>query len=424
MVNIVRSLIYLCLLPVAGLAQQTTSLDLASANDLSAKNYPVIKQKELVQQTASFSIANLQKGFLPQFNLSGQASYQSETTKVPIVLPGFSIESPSKDQYKLVADVSQLIYDGGTTRQQKNLQTLNANVEEQKVEVELNKIKERVNQLFLSILFLEAQLKQVDIVKADLQSGIQKIEAQVNNGVAFKSSLNMLRAEWLKADQRAIEIRNSRKGLLDVLSLFVGKSLPDDIQLQRPAITPISFNAEIQRPELKLYNQQSMLIGQQDRLITSRNLPKASLFGQAGYGRPGLNFLKNEFDFYYIAGIRLNWSLGGLYTAKKERQIVEVNKRMVEVQRETFLLNTNMLLKQEAAEVVKLQELVKSDQEIISLRQSVKQAAKAQLDNGVITANDYLKEVNAEDQARQSLNAHEIQLLQAQINYQTISGKL
>lgn len=424
MVNIVRSLIYLCLLPVAGLAQQTTSLDLASANDLSAKNYPVIKQKELVQQTASFSIANLQKGFLPQFNLSGQASYQSETTKVPIVLPGFSIESPSKDQYKLVADVSQLIYDGGTTRQQKNLQTLNANVEEQKVEVELYKIKERVNQLFLSILFLEAQLKQVDIVKADLQSGIQKIEAQVNNGVAFKSSLNMLRAEWLKADQRAIEIRNSRKGLLDVLSLFVGKSLPDDIQLQRPAITPISFNAEIQRPELKLYNQQSMLIGQQDRLITTRNLPKASLFGQAGYGRPGLNFLKNEFDFYYIAGIRLNWSLGGLYTAKKERQIVEVNKRMLEVQRETFLLNTNMLLKQEAAEVVKLQELVKSDQEIISLRQSVKQAAKAQLDNGVITANDYLKEVNAEDQARQSLNAHEIQLLQAQINYQTISGKL
>lgn len=234
----------------------------------------------------------------------------------------------------------------------------------------------------------------------------------------------MLRAEWLKADQRAIEIRNSRKGLLDVLSLFVGKSLPDDIQLQRPAITPISFNAEIQRPELKLYNQQSMLIGQQDRLITTRNLPKASLFGQAGYGRPGLNFLKNEFDFYYIAGIRLNWSLGGLYTAKKERQIVEVNKRMLEVQRETFLLNTNMLLKQEAAEVVKLQELVKSDQEIISLRQSVKQAAKAQLDNGVITANDYLKEVNAEDQARQSLNAHEIQLLQAQINYQTISGKL
>jgi outer membrane protein TolC len=53
----------------------------------------------------------------------------------------------------------------------------------------------------------------------------------------------------------------------------------------------------------------------------------------------------------------------------------------------------------------------------------VTDAAKAQLENGVITANDYVKEVNAEDQARQTLITHKVQLLQAQINYQTILGK-
>jgi outer membrane protein TolC len=63
------------------------------------------------------------------------------------------------------------------------------------------------------------------------------------------------------------------------------------------------------------------------------------------------------------------------------------------------------------------------DAEIINLRIMVKDAAKAQLENGVITANDYLREVNAEDQARQSLIVHQLQLLQAQINYQTIKGK-
>lgn len=96
---------------------------------------------------------------------------------------------------------------------------------------------------------------------------------------------------------------------------------------------------------------------------------------------------------------------------------------MIEVQKETFLLNTNSQLKQQKADIDKLRQLLDSDIQIVELRRTVTDAAKAQLENGVITANDYLKEINAEDQARQSKITHEVQLLQAQINYQTILGK-
>jgi outer membrane protein TolC len=233
----------------------------------------------------------------------------------------------------------------------------------------------------------------------------------------------MLKAELLKADQRAIEIKSSRKGFTDALSLFIGQTLGENVQLDKPVINTVSIGEAITRPELKLYNEQTKLIGQQDRLITAKNLPKTSLFAQGGYGRPGLNMLKNDFDLYYVGGVRFNWSLGGLYTKKKEREQVELNKKIVDIQKETFLLNTNTQLKQEESTINKLQQLVASDNEIIDLRKSVTDAAKAQLENGVITANDYLKEVNAEDQARQSLITHQVQLLQAQINYQTISGK-
>ena len=402
--------------------QSLQKLSLAEACDLSQKNYPAVKQKDLVKQTAAISVENLQKGFLPQFSLSGQATYQSDVTKVLFSLPGLSIESPSKDQYKLVADVSQLIYDGGMTKEQKALQQLNATVEDQKVEVELYKLRERINQLYLSILYLDEQLKQVDLVKDDIQTGIKRVEAQVQNGVAFKSNLNMLKAELLKTEQRSIEVKTSKKGLVDALSLFIGQELDEQVQLEKPVSAAVAAD-EIVRPELKLYSGQQKLIGQQEKLITAKNLPKASLFVQGGYGRPGLNMLLNEFDFFYIGGIRFNWSLGGLYTKKKEKEQVNINKKMVEVQKETFLLNTNSLLKQQQAEIDKLQRLVTSDNEIISLRKSVTEAAKAQLENGVITANDFLKEVNAEDQARQTLITHQVQLLQAQINYQTILGK-
>lgn len=416
-------LLVVLLIPVFLTAQTLQKLSLQEAYDLSQKNYPAIKQKGLVKQTASISIDNLQKGFLPQFSVSGQASYQSDVTKLPVSLPGFAIDPPAKDQYRLVAEVSQLVYDGGLTKEQKALQQLNAAVEDQKVEVELYKLKERINQVYLGILFLEEQLKQVELVKTDIKTGIKRVEAQVQSGVAFRSNLNMLKAELLKTEQRAIEVRSSRKGLIDVLSLFTGQALAENVHLEKPALIVSEIATEIARPELKLYNEQEKFIGQQERLITAKNLPRASLFAQGGYGRPGLNMLLNEFDLYYIGGIRFNWSLGGLYTKKKEKEQVAINKKMIEVQKETFLLNTNSQLKQQKAEIDKLRQLLDSDKQIVELRKTVTAAAQAQLENGVITANDYLKEINAEDQARQLQITHEVQLIQAQINYQTILGK-
>ena len=404
-------------------ASAQDNLGLQQAYDLAQKNYPLIKQRELISKTREYTIDNLSTGFLPQINLSGQATYQSDVTSVKVPIPGVNIESPSKDQYKILADVNQLLYDGGSIKQQKNIQGLTEEVEQQKIEVELYKLKDRINQLFLGILYLDEQLKQVELIKTDLNNGIKRVQAQVDNGTSFKSNLNVLQAELLKTEQRVIELKASRKGYVDVLSLFINQTLAEDVRLEKPVVEASVLANDIQRPELKLYTTQEKLLDGQYKLIDSRNKPKASLFWQGGYGRPGLNFLSNSFDFYYTTGVRLNWNFGGLYTQKKEKKIVELNQKTVEIQKETFLLNTNTDLKRQQSEVDKLQKLVATDKDIIDLRIKVKDAAKAQLENGVITANDYLREINAEDQARQSLITHQIQLLQAQINYQTISGK-
>lgn len=410
------------LLAICVQAQDNSRLTLEQAYELARQHYPVIKQKDLVRQTASLTIENLSKGFLPQLTISGQATYQSDVTSVPVSIPGVKIDAPEKDQYKIQAEISQLLYDGGNTAAQKNVQTANALVEDQKAEVELYKVKDRINQLYLGILLVDEQLKQAELVKKDIQLGVNRMEAQVKNGTAFRSSQLTLEAELMKNDQRIIELNANRKGLVDVLSLFINRQLPAGIQLEQPVVPASLVKETITRPELKLYNYQSELFKVQNQLVSSKNRPRTSLFVQGGYGRPGLNMLKNEFDFFYITGIRLNWNLGSLYTTKRERELLQVNRRVVDVQKEIFLLNTNTQLKQQEAELEKLSQLIQSDQQIIDIRAQVKEAANAQLSNGVITANDFLKEVNAEDQARQSLIAHQLQLIQARINYRTLSG--
>lgn len=414
----VPAIVVVVLIPSLASAQ----LSLDSAYAAARKNYPLIKQKDLIRQTNSLTIENLRKGYLPQFSLSGQATYQSDVTSVDVPVPGVKIEPPGKDQYKVLADVNQIIYDGGQIKNQQVLQELNTVVEEQRLEVELYKLQERINQLYLGILYLDAQIKQVDLIQQDIQTGIRKVEAQVQNGVAFRSNLHVLQAEQLKTGQRLVELKASRKGLVQTLSLFMGQELNENIVLQKPTAVN-SQQQQINRPEIKLYSDQAKMLDHRYKIIRSANLPRTSLFVQGGYGRPALNMLKNEFDFFYITGIRFNWSLSGLYTRKRDKQLIEVNKKIVDIQKETFLFNTNAQMRQQRSEIEKLEQLVQSDNEIISLRAKIKDAARAQLENGVITSNDYLREVNAEDQARQTQIAHQLQLLQAQVNYLNILGR-
>jgi outer membrane protein TolC len=401
-------------------ANAQTKINLEEVQRQARSYYPISKGKELLDRTEAINITNLAKGYLPQLSINGQASYQSDVTKINISLPGIIIKPLDKDQYKLTGDISQILFDGGTIREQQTISKLNTEVQKQQLEVDLYQLRERINQIYLSILYLDEQLKQVELVTNDLQTGISKTAAQVNNGVALRSNLDVLKAELLKNNQRIIELKSSREALLETLGLFMGQQLSPGLILEKPSMPVI--NKEIRRPELSLYNSRQKVTEQQKSLLHSKNLPHLSLFGQGGYGKPGLNMLNNRFDWFYLAGLRLNWSFGGLYTIRNEKELLDIDKSRISIQQETFVLNLETQLATQSAEIRKQQQLLDTDNEIIALHEQIVTAAKAQLDNGVITANDYLREVNAADQARQNRVAHQLLLLQGQITYQNITG--
>lgn len=409
--------------PYTGAAQERRSLTLEEAFRLAEEQYPLTGQKALVRQTESLSLQNLNTGYLPQVTLNGQATYQSDVTRVSISLPGIKIPEQPKDQYRALADVSQLLYDGGLIRSQKEIQQLTTEVEEGRVSVELHGLKGRINQLYFSILYHDELLKQSELAARDVQIGIDKVRPQVENRVVLRSNLQLLQAQLLQMQQRTIEIRAARKGLVDALALFLKQPLTEAVQLELPATVPAA-DTSITRPEVRLFESQSRLLAGQESLIGARNLPKASAFVQGGYGRPGLNMLSSELRSFYIGGVRFTWPLGGLYNARRDRQLIDIGRQSVDLQRETFLLNTRAQLQQQKADIERYEALVASDAQIIELRRQITEAAKAQLENAVITANDYLLQVNAEDAARQALILHRMQLLQAQTTYAITSGKL
>jgi outer membrane protein TolC len=147
------------------------------------------------------------------------------------------------------------------------------------------------------------------------------------------------------------------------------------------------------------------------------------VFGRGYYGRPGFNFLNNEFRPYGLVGIGLNWNLSSYYTLGKEKLDVALNQKIVEAKQAEFEMNLKSDLWQKGMEVRKLESLIKMDAEIVRTKTEIKRSASSQLDNGVITPSDYLTELNAETQARLNQTLHEIQWLMAQVNYVTALGQ-
>lgn len=417
-----KSLFLILLLIRPEFVAPQTQLTLEACYEKARINYPLIKQKDYIEKTKDYSVSNVWKGYLPQITISGQVTYQSDVTSLPISIPGMTIETLTQDQYKAIADVSQVVYDGGIMSAHADIQRSSADVDDQKVEIELLKLKDRINQIYFGILLLDEQLSLTELIKKDLNASHDKLSSAFANGTATKPNVDILKAELLKTDQREIELKFTRKAFTEMLGLLINQQLNEGIKLEIPQIQNFVESIEINRPEIKLFSSQAYLIENQGGLTLAKILPKASLFFQVGYGKPTLNMLENKFDWYYIAGARLTWSPSNLYSNGNESEINELNKKSVEAQKETFLLNTNLSLKQQNSEIEKLHSLIKVDRQIIAIRTSVKEASKAQLENGVITSNDFIRELNAEDNAKQNLTIHSIQLMLAKQNFQLTLG--
>jgi len=420
---------FLFLLPVLGSFGQTgKTVNIDSCYVWAKQNYPLLKQYDVIEQTKNFTIENAWRGYIPQLNVSGQATYQSETTNFADVFgnlpPQFAglIKFPnySKDQYRLTGEVYQTVFDGLQSKYKKETAINQAEIQHQNLEVNLYGLRDRVNQVYFGVLLIDEQLKQNTLQQQDVQNGIDRTQALVNNGTAFKSSVDELKAQLLQVQQTRVEMNNSRKAYLLVLGVLINQPLDDSTKLITPT-TPV-LSADIKRPELQLYDLQKKSYDIQNKQLNTGLMPQINAYFDGSYGRPTLNTVSNDFGAFWITGIRFNWSLTALYTRKNNKRIYALGQNDLDIQKETFLFNTRLTLTQQDQDIKKYAELLEKDKQIVDLRVSVKEASNAQLQNGVITGHDYLTQVDAEAQARQSLILHQVQLLQAEYSHQNTAG--
>ena len=405
-------------LPLLTSAQQTITLD--ECFDLVTENYPLAKQSILLNEQNRLDIEAINKGKLPQLDVNAQATYQSDVTSLPIQLPNAPIDPPNKDQYRATFDVNQLIYNGGLIDANSQVKEATSKVNRQQVEVNLYGLKNQINQLYLSVLLLQENRDLLTAKEKQLNARLEEVKAGVKFGALLASSEQSLAAELLKIKQQFTELDFNRSALIKRLSLLIGKELSADANLERPEV--FMSETESNRPEIQLFDLQKEQVDYFSKLILKSNLPKLNAFAQGGYGNPGLNMLDNSFTTFYMAGLRLNWNVFDWNKTKTEKQSLEINKEIIDSQKETFELNNNLELVNLQSEIDKVEALISTDNKIISIREDILKTAESQLKNGVITASAYITEFTNLYEAKSQLNVNETQLLLNKIQYQITKG--
>ncbi len=416
-----RKLLIILFLPVQmAFGQQAISLD--SCYNWARENYPNLKQADIWQEITSLKKENVKTNYLPQLTLNGQATYQSAVTKVDVSMPGITIPSVSKDQYKAYAEVKQSIWDGGISEASSKLEDAILQSNLSQLEVEMYKLNNQVSQAFFTALAIDQQKDVLAAQKEVLKEKLKAAQSGIRNQVVEKSAALALKAEILNIEQNEIQLDAGKKTALNMLSILTGKNINSGSELDYKPAQP-NNNEGFQRPENELFfAQKTQLQFQSDVLAKSRN-PKVFGFGQAGYGKPGLNMLKDKFDTYYLVGVGLSWNAFDWKKTSRQKQILQLQSQMISQQEETFNQNMELLLTQQEEQINKLEKLLDSDSKMVTLRSEISQTSASKLENGTITTSDYIQDVQAETIAKLNIKIHRTQLNESREKYNLIKGK-
>lgn len=415
------------LLPTAVSLLSQQVITLWQCYDSAACASPLAEERAIYYSMTQLRDRNLASSWMPSLDLGGTFNYQSDVVDMSdllgsLPLPPGSFPSIPHEQYRATIDLNQVIWDGGVTRSAREVERVVSELNMQQSEADIYRLREQVNNYFFSILLVRSQAEVVSILIAEIDTRMKEVASGVENGVIMPVSLDVLRAERIKAEQSAAELSRRHEALAGVLEHITGISGLKHAGLVLPDLV-LTGNEAINNPDLRLFDTRSRQLELSKDLLKNQRMPRLFGFAQAGYGNPpGNNFLSDKADFYYSLGAGIKWNIWDWGRNTNDRKSLTFQQQILDIRRSAAEEALQRLLIIKLSEIEALRDATARDEEIIRLRGTIAAAAASQLRNGTITASQYLAELNSEKQAMIAAAARRISIARAQTEYIFITG--
>lgn len=425
--------------PAGGASASVDSLSLGECYRSARDYFPLIRRQGLYDELAELQAENTAARLLPSLSASGQFLYQSDVPELPFQASGMTTPEVARDQYKAAVNVEQIVYDGGRTSAQVAAERAALDVESEQIEIEFHKRKERINEAYFGALLQEAALANLTLLRDEIQARMKALGAHVREGLSAAGRVEVLEVELLNIDQQVSDARSGRRASLAVLESLTGLQIGEETALLVPDFSSLDFAVEgVQafldkgagrrvsggRPEYRVFDLNRRHLERRRDLSERRNRPTVTSFATAAYGRPpGMNIFENSLGPYLSLGAAVRWPIWDWGSARRDRQMLALRKDVIDAQQETFTQGVRAVVEHERREAARLLDLLASDREIIRIRARIAERAAGELENGIISATDYVVEQHAEQQARLTLERHRIELAYARVRLLTTLGR-
>jgi len=419
-----------CVLALGGtaLAQRAEPLQLAALQRLAIDHDARAREIDLLNAQTDLRARNIETERYPAISVLGQTQYQSDVPTPPPFLPGGQpLFVPPKDTYDISVRVDQRIFDPGASAR---LALAHADLAESqaRVRTSLYGLRSEVNEAFFSAALLQEQLGALAATLDDLDARLREMSARVRAGAALAGEAAAIEATLLQQRQRADELRASRAVAFARLAVLTGRAIADDAAVALPELTTAVASARgglerlRARPEYAQFDRSRDRATRQQELTAAQDKPQMSAYGRAGYAQPGLNVIGDGFETYALGGLQLQWKAWNWGVSGREKQALALQRSIVDAEEASFTEMLRRAIQMDAATIDRLQTALAADDRIVALRESIQRAARLRIDEGVITAADYVDRETETLTAEFDRARHRVELAQAQARLLTTLG--
>ncbi len=414
-------MVIVCLSSVL-LSRGQDQVTLTRVLEATRSNHPLGKISGYTNSQNEYVQKNIRSQNLPQIVLSGQATYQSDVTQIGTDVPVLGIEPLSLDQYQAKGEISQVIYDGGVTKARASMEGTRIEIENSEADIELDQTRKKVIELYFQILEIQEQTKILALKESLLQQNLEVVQNSIDLGSALPVEGQQLQVSLLQLQQQKSGLITQREAMQEVLEILTGMPQENNTEYVIPEEIQVSGNVVYDaRSDWFLY--QSEALDQSLANSESTTRPRLDAFLQGGYGKPGLNFLKNEFDWFYIAGIRARWDISAFYRKGSNNELNSLQKLKLDARKSHYDQQIQSSIVEYQSRVEQYTVALEQDREIITLHEEIRNIAEASFANGVIRSDELLEKINLESQARITRLIHDLTRRKNLYLWQHVTGQ-
>lgn len=425
-------------LPIAGspaAAQQVEAPTLGMLHEAALRRDARAGQATLDESALELRLKNLSAEWLPRLRVRGEARVQSDVSSLESAEPedgaaaGFGFPEPPKERYEASAALEQMLYDGGTVSGRRDVERARTVESQAHLATTLYELRGEVDRAYFSALAARARAAETELLIDDLRARLEQARAGVRAGVRLAGEAAEIEAEFLRAEQRLAEFRTDRRAALGVLENLTGVAFDEETNLPLPELAaqvaaarrPAGSDAS-RHPAFDAFRETATRLEREAELVGRERRPRLVAFGEAGYGRPGLNQFADSWDTFWLGGVRLEWTPWRWGRIDRERAILDLRRAAVETEADAFASALERAAADDAADLTRLRAALATDEEIVELRERVDRQERRRFEEGVITAAEYVDARTRLFQARVAQRLHRVELAAAQARYLTTLG--